>query len=243
MRGLVIGAGRMGMFHRRALRDLGLDVTTVDPDVAKGADHLRVPHGRFEVVCVATPIKHLAEQAAAWAGHEGWLLVEKPAATSMQDLMGLSVSLEGQYVAVGYVERFNPQVRRLREGLQGAPEPSCAVFRRWNDRPSPDVALDLTSHDADLARFLGLWCPVTFDSRDAQPHRVHTVTIDDDCIDLMAHDTSPLHAQWHAFLSGRPGAATLRDAGYVLEDLEALHSARLITVEEERCRSRLHVQP
>jgi hypothetical protein len=38
-------------------------------------------------------------------------------------------------------------------------------------------------------------------------------------VDLMAHDTSPLHAQWHAFLSDRSGYATFGDAVAVLEAL------------------------
>lgn len=40
----------------------------------------------------------------------------------------------------------------------------------------------------------------------------------------MQHDTSPLHAQWHAFLANRPayGYATLEDACAVLSQIEAV---------------------
>jgi predicted dehydrogenase len=58
-------------------------------------------------------------------------------------------------VAVGYVERFNPQVRQLRERLAGR-EVLTARFTRYNARPSADVLLDLQSHDIDLARVLGV---------------------------------------------------------------------------------------
>jgi prephenate dehydrogenase len=65
VKALIIGHGHMGAFHKKALSDLGYDVTTVDPDVNAGADYTRTPHGsHYEVVCVACPIEHLAEQAA-----------------------------------------------------------------------------------------------------------------------------------------------------------------------------------
>ena len=203
----------MGGFHRRVLRDLGFDVTTVDPDPAVGADFVRVPHKNFGVVCVATPIQYLADEAARWVGHPGWLLVEKPFAASLAEAEALALLLADQAVCVGYVERFNPQIRRLRELLATSP-PSAVVFRRWNDRESPDVALDLSSHDVDLAAFLGLQCLVTLDSRaETGLQRVRRVEIDGvRRVDLMAHDSSPLHAQWHTFLSGRQGHAGPRDA-------------------------------
>lgn len=224
MRAVVIGAGRMGTLHRRVLRDLGLDVSTVDPDVTAGADHPSVPRQDFDVVCVAAPINHLADEAAAWEGHEGWLLIEKPAAPSLKDTCDLAYLLEGQKVAVGYVERFNPQVRALRDQLAGE-TPTTARFSRWNDRPTTDALLDLRSHDLDLASHLNLTCPAIFDTRAEQPVRRREIMVR--CAsrrpfvaDLMAHDTSPLHAQWHAFLSGRPGYATLEDAIAVHEALE-----------------------
>lgn len=224
MNALIVGAGRMGILHRRVLRDLGLDVSTVDPDPTAGADHLTVPHEAYDVVCIAAPIDHLADEAARWEGHEGWLLIEKPAAPSLEQARDLAYLLAGQRVAVGYVERFNPQVRALREQLTGE-RPIRARFTRCNDRPTPSVTLDLQSHDLDLAAHLGLTCPTVFDTRAEQPIRRREVTV---CCenrrplvaDLMDHDTSPLHAQWHAFLSDRPGYATLDDAVAVLEALD-----------------------
>ncbi len=228
MKALVVGAGRMGTFHARVLRDLGLDVTTVDPDPAVGADCTTVPaHRNFDAVCIATPIDHLVTEAERWAGHHGWLLIEKPAAPSLLEAKRLAAILHGQRVCVGYVERFNPRVRRLRELLADSPPPRTARFTRWNDRPSFDVALDLGSHDIDLARFLGLTCPVAFDQRAAAPVRRRAIEVRVDngralTVDLMAHDTSPLHAQWHAFLANRPtyGYATLEDAVAVLAHIE-----------------------
>jgi predicted dehydrogenase len=213
----------MGGFHRRVLADLGYDVTTVDPDPAAGADYLSVPARRCPgVVCVAVPIAQLAETAAQFttARH---LLLEKPMAPTLGEAVELADRLGGQHVAVGYVERFNPTVRALQRALADSPPPIAARFRRWSDRPSPDRALDLMSHDVDLAAFLGLHCPTEFDAADDHPVRVRDIMVRTASrtarADLTAHDTSPLHAQWHAFLSGREGYATPADAVAVLEAL------------------------
>lgn len=216
----------MGGFHVRVLRDLGLDVSTVDPDPAVGADYVRVPHRAFDVVCVAAPISQLAEQAARWAGHTGWLMVEKPFAASLHEAETLAMLLDDQPCAVGYVERFNPQVQLLRLLLADC-APRLVRFRRWNDRQCADVALDLQSHDVDLAAFLGLECPVVFDARaGVLRRRVRTVEVDGQlAVDLMAHDCSPLHAQWHAFLAGQMGFAMPRDAVRVHEALARIPTA------------------
>jgi predicted dehydrogenase len=223
MKALVVGLGRMGRFHRKVLMDLGYDVVTVDPDPATGADYLSVPAGRRpEVVCVAVPIAQLAEVAAEFTAARH-LLIEKPMAPSLGEAIELADRLAGQHVAVGYVERFNPTVRALQRALADAPPPIVARFRRWSDRPSPDRALDLMSHDVDLAAFLRLRCPTEFDAADDRPVRVRDIMVRTSGrtvrADLTAHDTSPLHAQWHAFLSGRPGYATPADATAVLAAL------------------------
>lgn len=233
MRALVIGAGRMGGFHRRVLMDLGLDVTTVDPDPAASADYVSVPTllaRSMDVVCVATPIRDLAEQAARFAGRHRFLLIEKPMAPTTAAARELAALLAGEPVAVGYVERFNPRVRHLHKLLADAPQPTSARFTRWNDRPSHDVGLDLRTHDIDLSRVLGLACAVQYDVRAGCPTRrreiaVHTGGAEPLHADLMAHTTSPLHAQWHAFLSARRGYATPDDAIGVLTALETTRMA------------------
>lgn len=223
MKALVVGAGRMGTFHRKVLRDLGHDVTTVDPAPGR-ADHRTIPtHGNFAVVCVAAPIDALADEAARWAGYGGRLLIEKPMAATRGDGDELAALLEGQRVAVGYVERFNPQVRRLARELAELPPPTYARFVRTSDRPSSDVALDLRAHDVDLARFLNLWCPKWFQCAADEIEKVRTIEVlaGDRTVtaNLLEHDTSPLHAQWHAFLSGRAGYATPADAVATLRSL------------------------
>lgn len=220
MRALVVGHGRMGGFHRQALADLGHHVTTVDPSPAASADHLAVPRGRFDVVCVACPISDLAEQAHRWVGHDGWLLIEKPMASTAAAARELAGLLDGQRVAVGYVERFNPRVRELRARLEGH-RLLRGEFTRWNDRPSVDLGIDLRAHDVDLARHLGVRM-ARYSTRDSAPVRrrriaITTATAGVVTADLLSHRQSPLHDMWRAFLANGPHLARPADAVATLE--------------------------
>jgi predicted dehydrogenase len=232
MNALVVGHGRMGGFHRKALADLGYDVTTVDPAMGV-ADYRTVPERRFDVVCVATPIEHLAETAAGFAGHDGHLLIEKPMAVNSKEAFELIGLFHGQHrrIAVGYVERFNPQVRRLRRALRDREPAARARFVRWNTRPTDSPRLDLMTHDVDLAEFLGLTHVAEYDTRASAPEMRRHITVErfDRVkaplhVSLLDHDTSPLHAQWHSFLGGGWGdtpVATPTDAAWALSILEA----------------------
>jgi predicted dehydrogenase len=229
-RGLVVGLGRMGTFHAKVLRDFGYEVVTVDPDPSVAADFFDVetatadryrsfgsilPAAGFDVAAVACPPGHLLDTAYRLAGVPK-LLVEKPFATSVRDAHLLAAYLDRfeQPVAVGLVERFNPQVLALK-GLKdsGALGRVRSVhFVRHNPRPSWDEALDLRLHDVDIALWLRLFSQVTedggvtFDTASATAERVRTVEVvtDDQTLrfDLMEHGLSPLHGLWHAFLSG-----------------------------------------
>lgn len=219
MNALVVGYGRMGGFHRKVLCDLGYDVETVDPVVH--ADHAEVPHTDFDVVCVATPISHLAPEAAKWKGFRGKLLVEKPFAVDVLQADWLAGELEGVDVAVGYVDRFNPAVRALREWLDGRQDVS-ARFIRYSDRPTSDMLVDLRTHDVDLARWLGVRNPLFDTQANVRTRRREIAAIDGGAIhvaNLLAHDTSPLHAQWHHFLGGGTEHAKPQDAVGVLRDV------------------------
>lgn len=220
MNALIVGHGKMGRLHAKVLADLGYTVTTVDPDPAAGASHTQVPHVRFAVAVVACPIPHLAEQAAPLIERGIPTLIEKPMAGTSEDALELAslASRTGTRVTVGYVERFNPQVR----ALKGAPI-LRATFERWNDRPTMDPLLDLTSHDIDLARFLGVTDPV-FDTRVCAKRR-RRIVLEVGHVDLMDHQLSPLHAQAHAFLSGAARMATPLDAVAVLREVEQMREA------------------
>lgn len=234
----------MGSFHARVLADLGYDVTTVDPDPEREAGFLSLAGrsgvpvaSRFDAVCVATPIPLLIRTAAEVAVRfrVDRMLIEKPMLPSSQEWARWAPALAHvPSVAVGYVERFNPVVRKLIRECQGE-KVECIEFTRLNDRPTPDARLDLWSHDVDLAVHLAS-SGVDFDNvryvvDGGQPSRERSIKVTTSTgattYDLTDHATSPLHAQWHAFLSGtgtRP--ATPKDALAVLRTIEATATLR-----------------
>jgi predicted dehydrogenase len=232
----------MGRFHRRALRDLGFEVYAVDPDLETGAEFRTIIDARlniasYDVAVVATPIPELVGAAFQLAGTK--MLVEKPFAPTAQTASMLGAYLERQGpVGVGYVERFNPEVRRLRAETVRRYVIN-AKFTRHGARPSDNIEVDLLAHDLDLAHYLGI--PLKhceFDTHDSQEERVRRIEIEfNDLkplvlpnhfeINLMDHDTSPLHAMWHAFLTDSEHVARPADAVRVLAALEARRAEAL----------------
>jgi predicted dehydrogenase len=198
----------MGSIHAKVLRDLGYAVTTVDPNPLTGADYTTLDGlaRPWQVAVVATPIEHVATVARQLAGTER-LLIEKPFALNVQsgEKLALRLNARAGLTCVGFVERFNPVVRELKERLVWTHVES-ARFIRWNDRPSWNVDLDLRSHDVDLARHLGVLGVATFDTHAGQAGKARRIELQTNegplSVDLMAHDTSPLHALWHTFLMG-----------------------------------------
>ena len=210
MKALVVGYGRMGRFHAKVLADLGYEVFTVDPAVVE-ADYATIAEAKlaqdYDVAAIATPANMLVTSAFQMAGTP--MLVEKPFATSLQDAEMLAAYLNGAGapVCVGFVERFNPKVRWLKQERLNHGRVQRATFTRYSDRPS-DSPLDLLSHDVDLARYLGLGSLVAeYDHRHDQPEKVRQIEVEFSdqtvWVDLMDHNLSPLHALWHAFLSGK----------------------------------------
>ena len=244
MKALIVGAGKMGSFHARILRDLGYTTTTVDPDPAKCADYRTIrgallahpPHqGEFDVAAVACPPEHLIDSAFQLAGTR--MLVEKPFATNSRDaaMLGAYLKAAGAPVCVGFVERFNPRFRDL-QALRSRVIVKRLRFTRWNDRPSSDVLTDLRLHDVDLARVLCVGDHITeFDTRADQSRRVRHIQMtycdpaagaeERRCtFDLMEHNQSPLHALWHAFLTGQK-VPTPDDAVRALQIVEAMRDS------------------
>jgi UDP-N-acetylglucosamine 3-dehydrogenase len=175
----VIGTGRMGAFHVHAYRRLDcVDLVAVadpSPDartealrgdaVAEYADWralLDREADRLDAVSVVCPSEHHATVglAAIQAGLD--VIVEKPMATTLPDALRLRGAAReaGRKLMVGHVERFNPVVGAIRNGLGEG----CIgnVLRAGAVRvgPSPQrirdagVAIDLATHDLDLLQHL-----------------------------------------------------------------------------------------
>lgn len=227
---LVIGHGRMGQLHAKVLRDLGYTVTTVDPNPHTGPDHPTITQaqqhnpGQFDVAAVATPIPHLAPTARQAALITRTLLIEKPMASNTREAELLAQDLAHTNVCVGYTERFNPQIRALTPSRY-----KTAHFTRHNTRPSPDPDLDLLVHDIDLAHHLQI-DQASYDTRDNQTNITRTIHLQTHhsttlTIDLTDHTQSPLHAMWHAFLTGQP-VPTMHDAIRTLHTVEQTQTTK-----------------
>jgi predicted dehydrogenase len=238
MRALVVGLGHMGRFHRDTLLNLGYEVHAVDPrwtgstDPKLRADFFSIDgallHFKYDVACVAVPIDQLVSCAFQLAGIP--MLVEKPFAPSAQEAAMLASYLMARApVAVGYLERFNPQARELKRKLSDRHvHVRAARFIRYSDRPSPNPVIDLLTHDVDLARYLFAdhWGDRTvslcsFDYKDEQEQKVRRIEVDVNVrdmstardivhgtardetwvVDLMDHDLKPTYAEWFSFLN------------------------------------------
>ncbi|MDX6652336.1 MAG: UDP-N-acetylglucosamine 3-dehydrogenase [Solirubrobacterales bacterium] len=177
-RGVIAGLGQMGGHHLRvlgALPDVEV-VGVIDPDAERRAAAIaeRPSIGAFESLaealeqtepdftCIAAPAPLLAELAGASIAAGVPVFVEKPMAATSAEATSLLRQAEagGVLLAVGYVERFNPAVRALKqkldEGMLGQ------IYQLHARRLSPfpgrtkmlGVAFDLATHDIDLMRYL-----------------------------------------------------------------------------------------
>lgn len=125
---LVVGAGSIGLQHRRAIEALGISTDLVsrrpDAGVAEGAmTHtdlgaaLRNVRPGYVVVATETALHMAILQRLAAEGFAGTVLVEKPLTVS-----AASIDLEDapfRAVAVGYQLRFHPAVGAARAALAG----------------------------------------------------------------------------------------------------------------------------
>ncbi len=166
---LVVGAGSIGVRHRRVLQSIGSSVATVSrrPDAG---DHQTVLEALTanapDYVVIATETERHREslESLADGGYQGLVLLEKP----ILDLPGPIPDLPFARTAVGYQLRFHPAVRRLQSALDGARVLSAQIrygqylpdwrpHRDYRDTvtagPGGGVLLEL-SHELDLIQWL-----------------------------------------------------------------------------------------
>lgn len=161
MRANLVGFGRMGQNHYRAMAAHGLAITTIDP-VAEAQYPSQLAAPPAEVVCISTPASVAVDQAemALKQGAE-YILVEKPCATHIEDMERL-ISTAEQYeavIGVNYTERSNPGVQMLKSRLpEIGPIRSVEIARVGPapGRPTAGPVLDLMTHDLDILNYLEL---------------------------------------------------------------------------------------
>ncbi len=168
----VIGVGNMGSHHARILSDLaGARLVGV---YDRGPERARAVAERYgtkafadmdalletvEAVVVAVPpeVHHAVGIRALTAGCH--VLMEKPLAHDLPSAQALCDQADevGRHLVVGYVERFNPAVTRLKEMLARERLLYLNFVRVGPEPPrtgNTGVILDLAIHDMDLLLYL-----------------------------------------------------------------------------------------
>lgn len=171
LKAAVIGAGYLGRFHAQKYASLpGVDlvaIVDVDPDRARavaaetGAPCActtidQVP-GALDLASVVTPNEAHFAAASALLERGVHVLVEKPVTGDVAQATDLeaAAAARGLVLQPGFLERFNPAVRFLREH---APHPRFIESHRlgaFKARATDvDVVMDLMIHDIDIALHL-----------------------------------------------------------------------------------------
>jgi len=173
----VVGCGSWGRNHARVYKDLEsaalLAVADVDQSIAEevgvryNVDWYTEPDKMFdrsdiEAVSICTPTVTHADIALTAIKAGKHVLVEKPMTDTIDEAKSLirAAEAQGVYLAVGFVERFNPAVnetiKKISEGAIG--EVILAHARRVSRRPlrigDVGVIKDLAIHDIDIVNQL-----------------------------------------------------------------------------------------
>jgi len=173
----VIGTGFWGRNHARVLSELPETqlVAVCDLDPARGQSIAKKYEAEWhskdkdllrrkdiEAVCICTPTTTHAAIAFKAAENQKHVLIEKPIADNVEDARKIVDTYKalGLKTMTGFIERFNPGTRRLKEliaeGVLG--DVVLAFARRVNRWPERigDVGIvkDSAIHDIDLMRYL-----------------------------------------------------------------------------------------
>jgi predicted dehydrogenase len=169
----LIGLGRMGQNHLRVLT--GMDPVQIafiyDADSEKtsqlarqyGVKRSENPEkdlSQVDAAIIVTPTTthaHYIDLAARYTPH---LFVEKPLTDSLESTRAVAEIARSRdlRIQVGFIERFNPAVVKLKQVALCAPGLVSMDFVRTDKvverNTDVDVVLDLMIHDLDLAMFL-----------------------------------------------------------------------------------------
>lgn len=168
MRALVAGAGVMGSLHIRALlnRPDISTVTVVEPVRRESGPCWRRAYTHFDdalvhpvdFAIVAVPTNVAADVTGKLIEYRIPVLAEKPLAATVDEAHQLAEIAERANVllSVGYIERFNPAVRRLRAELvcSGVRHAHAQRLSPIPGRNGAHIALDVATHDIDTITYL-----------------------------------------------------------------------------------------
>jgi myo-inositol 2-dehydrogenase/D-chiro-inositol 1-dehydrogenase len=176
----LVGAGRMGSVHLRALQAAGnLELTGVVEPFAPRAEQLKregltvyetpdqlVNSDRPDGVLVAAPSDQHRSLVTEFAAAGVSVMCEKPLGVRRDDAAGAAQAAEaaGTVLQVGYWRRFVPELRRLRERVAAGElgQVNQLACMQWDEEPpnpqfraaSGGIAIDMGVHEFDQTRWL-----------------------------------------------------------------------------------------
>jgi len=173
----VVGVGFWGRNHVRVLSELpNVELVAVCDIDRQRADEVSQKYGlrsysesaemyrreEIDAVTICVWSSRLAKEALVALKHGKHVLVEKPMASSVKEARRLLKIAESEKLklSVGFIERFNPGVRRVKEAIEGGliGSPVLATARRvsrWPQRIGDvGVIKDTAIHDIDIMRFI-----------------------------------------------------------------------------------------
>jgi predicted dehydrogenase len=166
----VVGCGWFGRAHARVYSEIS-DLSAVcdlDEDLAEEiaekydaeafVDASIMAEEELDSVSVVVPPRQLARVAEVFASRGVDVLVEKPLGTGLDELVGLQKYTEDVRIMPGFIELFNPCMRRAHDALPEIGQPLMASTRRIGRFPRSfwriGVVLDLALHDLYLLKRL-----------------------------------------------------------------------------------------
>lgn len=171
----VIGVGNMGQNHVRIYHELGVEIVGVaDLDKEKSVkianqygamaftDYEKLLNYKLDAITLAVPTASHKEIALAVIEKGINLLVEKPIADSIAhgEEIVLAAEKAGVKLMVGYIERFNPVVRKLKDIIEEGILGTLILMSARRVGAFPPSAIDAgimtdsASHDIDIIRYI-----------------------------------------------------------------------------------------
>jgi len=167
----VVGLGFMGSAHTRVFSQLKecelVGICDSNPVKTYLAEKYRcrffenftdLLEEELDAVSICTPTFNHRETALEALEKDKHVLIEKPLATNVKDAEDIiKRAKKSDLLAVGYIERFNPAIDKLREIVDFNHIYSTVSLRFGPGSPRKrdvGVLLDLGSHEIDILRYL-----------------------------------------------------------------------------------------
>ena len=151
MRIAIIGLGKMGRYHLKALKEREITVETCDKKF--GNDFRNIDIDLFDKVIIATPTVTHHEIGYYFLSNKIDTFIEKPICWTSHSGRELLQCSDNTQLMVGHIENFNPVIEPLKELLAKSP-PRLVTTVRNGFAPRVEhyhPALDLMIHDVGIA--------------------------------------------------------------------------------------------